>query len=156
MAKFILFIFLFQFSVLFSQSRKVKVKLLQYVPYCGGSNSTKNLAKTPNKPVVYAKKKLIFISQDQNIDTLGTDKNGYLKLGLPYGTYLVYEPWKFYRTLPIGFSENNIDMDCMKEEWQKEDLLIVISKKTITIANNIILLKCPSEFPCLTKIKSSN
>lgn len=149
MLKLLVCCLLVQSLFLSAQSRKSKIKLVQYLPYCGGANTTKKLKNTPNKSVVYSNKRLIFISQDQTIDTLTTDKSGYLKLKLPYGTYLVYEPWKYYHTLPKGFLPASINMDCLKEEWLKEDLKIVISKKTITVANNIILLKCPNEFPCL-------
>ena len=34
--------------------------------------------------------------------------------------------------------------------YTEEDLKIVVSKKTTTIANNLILLECPDKHPCLT------
>ena len=136
---------------LFSQTKKSKVKLVQYIPYCGGAKPSKDLENTPNKGIAYANKKLIFVSDKQKIDTIITDKNGYLKMNLPYGTYLVYEPWKFYNKIPNGMDANNIDTACIKEQWHKEDLKIVLSKKTVTIANNLIYPKCPYQFPCLIK-----
>ena len=147
---YVLFFILISFSLV-SQTKKSKVKLVQYLPYCGGAKPNKDLANTPNKGIAYANKKLVFISDKQIIDTIITDKNGYLKMNLPYGTYLVYEPWKFYNKIPNGMDVNNIDTACINEQWHKEDLKIVLSKKTVTIANSLIYPKCPYQFPCLIK-----
>jgi hypothetical protein len=136
-----------------SQTKKTRIKLVQYLPYCGGANTTKDFKNTPNKSVVYSNKKLIVIS-DEHIDTVITDKSGYLKTTWGYGTYLLFEPWKYYKQIPKGYSEQNLDMNCLKQEWLKEDLKIVVSKKATTVANNIILLKCPNEFVCLTDKRS--
>jgi hypothetical protein len=147
---FILMFFLFSIS-LFSQARKSKIKIVQYMPYCGGAKPNKKLENTPNKGIRYANKKLIYISDKQKIDTITTDKNGYLKFNLPYGTYYLYEPWKYYMKIPKGMKEDNIDKECLKEEWAKEDMKITISKKTITVVDNLKLPKCPHQFPCLIK-----
>jgi hypothetical protein len=139
----------------FSQVKKVRIKLVQYLPYCDKANTNKELKKTPDKAVLYANKKLIVISGD-HVDTITTDKTGYIKASWPYGTYLLFEPWKYYKQVPKGFSELQLDRVCLQKEWLKEDLKIVVSKKTTTVANNIILLKCPSEFPCLTIKNTQN
>ncbi len=135
----------------FSQTKKVRLKLVQYLPYCGGMKPNKDLENNPNKGTLYANKKLIIINEHQEIDTITTDKSGYIKTTWAYGTYLLFEPWKFYKKIPSGQNPDNVDMDCLKEEWKKEDLKIVVSKKTITVANNIIFIKCPYQFPCLIK-----
>lgn len=134
---------------MFSQVRKSKIKIVQYMPYCGGAKPNKELQNTPNKGISYSNKKLIYISDKQRIDTLTTDKNGYLKFTLPYGTYFLYEPWKYYMKIPKGYDEANINKECLKEEWAKEDMKITISKKTITVVDNLKLPKCPYQFPCL-------
>jgi hypothetical protein len=139
----------------FAQSKKVRIKLVQYISYCNESGSAKELKNTPNKSTVYANKKLIVISGD-HIDTITTDKSGYIKESWAYGTYLAFEPWKYYKKIPKGFSELNLDMDCLQKEWLKEDLKIVVSKKTTTVANNIILIKCPDEFTCLSDHKNQH
>jgi hypothetical protein len=133
----------------FSQAKKVRIKMVQYLPYCDKANTTKDVKNTPTRSVVYANKKLIVVSAD-HIDTITTDKTGYIKVSWSYGTYLVFEPWKYYKQIPKGFSSQQLDMACLQKEWLKEDLKIVVSKKTTTVANNIILLTCPSEYPCLT------
>lgn len=139
----------------FSQTKKTRIKLVQYLPYCGGANTTKDLKNTPNKSVVYSNKRLIVVSEN-HIDTVATDKYGYLKTTWAFGTYLLFEPWKYYKQIPKGFSEQKLDMNCLRQEWLKEDLKVVVSKKTTTVANNIILLKCPNEFVCLTDKQSQN
>ena len=141
---------LFSFS-LFAQTRKSKIKLVQYLPYCGGAKPNKDLKNTPNKSVTYANKKLIFISDKQIIDTIITDKNGYLRYNLSYGTYYFYEPWKYYKQIPKGMQVDNINMDCLKEEWAKEDLKMTVSKKTVRVVNNLLYPKCAYQFPCLIK-----
>lgn len=145
---FILILLLVNIS-LFSQVRKSKIKIVQYMPYCGGAKPDKELKNTPNKGISYCNKKLIYVSDKQRIDTLTTDKNGYLRFNLPYGTYFFYEPWKYYMKIPKGFDESNINKECLKEEWVKEDMKITISKKTITVVDNLKLPKCPYQFPCL-------
>lgn len=136
---------------LFSQSKKMKIKIVQYIPYCGGAKPNKDLQNTPNKGMAYVNKKLIYVSDKQKIDTLTTDKNGYLKLNLPNGTYFIYEPWKYYMKIPLGMQETNLNKECLKEEWAKEDLKITISKKTMTVVDNLKLPKCQYQFPCLIK-----
>ncbi|HRG00090.1 MAG TPA: prealbumin-like fold domain-containing protein [Bacteroidia bacterium] len=145
---FVFILFIVGFSM-FSQVRKSKIKIVQYMPYCGGAKPNKELQNTPNKGISYSNKKLIYISDKQRIDTLITDKNGYLKFTLPYGTYFLYEPWKYYMKIPKGYDEANINKECLKEEWAKEDMKITISKKTITVVDNLKLPKCPYQFPCL-------
>ncbi|MBL7934880.1 MAG: hypothetical protein JNM51_03630 [Bacteroidia bacterium] len=146
---------LFFFSILIfscslmAQSKKMKLKLVQYIPYCGGVTSKSDLKNTPNKSKVYANKKLVVVSDNHVIDTLITDKSGYLKANFENGIYYLFEPWKYYQKIPAGFTEINLDMDCLKEQWKKEDLKIVVSKKTTTVANNIKLLECPDQFPCM-------
>ena len=149
MKLFFVHIFLLASFFSFSQARKTKIKIVQYIPYCGGARPNKEFPNTPNEGIAYANKKLIYISDKQKIDTLTTDKNGYLKLNLPYGTYFVYEPWKYYMKIPKGMDEQNLNIDCLKDEWAKEDMKITISKKTITVADNLKLPKCPYQFPCL-------
>ncbi len=151
----LVFVCLLMSFSLFSQ-KKTRIKLVQYFPYCGEVQSSRNLKESPNKSVVYGNKKLIVISEQHVVDTIITDKSGYIKTTWAYGTYLLYEPWKYYKKIPAGFTERNIDMVCLQKEWGKEDLKIVVSKKTTTVANNIILLKCPNEFPCFVKEKSNN
>lgn len=133
----------------FSQTKKVKIKIVQYIPYCGGAKPTPEIIKASEKPVAYANRKLIIISDKNLIDTIVTDKNGYLKKTMLYGIYKAYEPWKFYEKAPIDIKESNLNIDCLKEEWRKEDLKITVSKKSTLIENNLKHPKCPYQFPCL-------
>lgn len=145
---YICFIILCHFSLM-SQSKKVKIKLVQYIPYCGGAKPTPEMTKASETAIVYASRKLILVSDKEKIDSVMTDKNGYLSKVLPYGIYKVYEPWKFYKRTPDGLQENNLNMDCLKEQWAKEDVRITISKKATLTENNLKHPKCPYQFPCL-------
>ncbi len=139
-------------SVCFSltaQSKRVKLKLVQYIPYCGGARPTPEILKASQEEVPYSNKKLIFISSKGKVDTVFTDANGIVNKKLPCGTYKFFEPWKFYKKIPYGIPENNIQMDCLKEEWTKEDLKITVSKKSTLIENNLKYPACPYKFPCL-------
>lgn len=150
MMRFLIIFFLL--SVCFSltaQSKKVKLKLVQYIPYCGGAKPTPEILKASQEEVQYSNKKLIFISSKGKIDTIYTDTNGIVSKKLSYGIYKFFEPWKFYKKIPYGFSENNIQMDCLKEEWAKEDVKITVSKKATLIENNLKYPLCPYKFPCL-------
>ncbi len=133
----------------FSQTKKVKIKLVQYIPYCGGAKPTAEIQKAVAKPVSYSNKKLIVISNTQKVDTVLTDKNGYFVKILSYGNYKVYEPWKYYNQIPKGISADNLNADCLKQEWVKEDLRISVSKKGVFIDNEMKYPKCPYQFPCL-------
>lgn len=153
MKKLLLYInILFSFSM-YSQVKKVKIKLVQYPSYCDNNTNKQDIKNTPNKSIVYSNKKLIYITDQFIVDTIITDKSGYIKTTWAYGTYKLFEPWKYYKTKPTIQQANNINMECLQYEWLKEDLKIVVSKKTTTVANNIILLKCPHEFPCLINKK---
>lgn len=133
----------------FSQSKKVKLKLVQVMSYCGGARPTEEMKNAAEIPVAYSGKKLISVSDKQRIDTLFTNAQGCLIKKLPYGTYTIYEPWKYYKVIPKGMQENNLDMDCLKEEWLKEDLKIIISRKSTQVINNLKYPKCEHQFPCL-------
>jgi hypothetical protein len=133
----------------FSQTKKVKLKLVQVMPYCGGAKPTEEMKKASELPVAYANKKLIYISDKQKVDTLLTDAKGVLSTKLSYGVYAIFEPWKYYKALPKGMQESNLQMDCLKEEWLKEDLKITVTKKAAQVVNHLKYPKCAQLFPCL-------
>ncbi len=132
----------------FSQTKKVKVKIAQIVAYCGGIKPTAEMEAQQKIPVPYSCRKLICVSDKNKIDTVTTDKNGFLITKRALGTYSFFEPWKFYKKLPNGEQESNMKMDCLAEEWAKPDLKITVAK-TITVVNNLEYKPCPYRFPCL-------
>lgn len=131
------------------QTRKVRLKLFQYKPYCGEATSKKELKKSPDRAISYVNKTLICISDEQKIDTVKTDSKGYLILTLHYGSYHFYEPWKYYHKKPPEHINSDLDPVCLTKEWETFDLKVNVSKKTITVANNLLLPLCPDKFPCL-------
>jgi hypothetical protein len=148
MKKVFFILSILSFTALFSQTKKVKIKLTQTVPYCGGARPTPEMEAQQKIPVAYANKKLICISATHKIDTLTTDVKGYLITNLTIGTYNFFEPWKYYKKNPTDENENNINMDCLSKEWTKPDLIITVSKK-IKLINNIEYKICPYRFPCI-------
>lgn len=148
MKYFFCVILLIYLNSIIAQEKNIRIKLEQYIPNC--KNGSVETNKNPKSSIVYKNKTLI-VKSENYIDSVKTDKNGYIKTKWNYGTYYLYEPWKYYKLIPKEYSQKNIDKLCLENEWTKEDLKIVVSKKTTTVANNIILLKCPEEFPCLIK-----
>ena len=146
--KYLCFILMCHFSLM-SQSKKVKIKLVQYIPYCGGAKPSAEMTKASETAIAYSHKKLILVSNKEKIDTVVTDKNGNFIKTLSYGVYKAYEPWKFYKKIPSGTQESNLNMDCLKEEWIKEDVKIIVSEKMTLTENNLKHPKCPYLFPCL-------
>jgi len=148
MKKIILILAILSFTTGFSQIKKVSVKIAQFIPYCGGARPTAEMEAKSKIATPYANKKLIYVSEKNKIDTITTDKNGYLKTQLPQGKYNFFEPWKYYKQIPNGESESNIKMDCIAIEWAKADLVITVTKN-ITVVNNLIYPACAYRFPCL-------
>ena len=148
MKKIVLILSILSFTTGFSQTKKVSVKIAQFIPHCGGARPTPEMEARLKIAVPYANKKLIYVSENHKVDTVTTDKNGYLKTKLPQGKYNFFEPWKYYKQIPNGEPESNIKMDCLATEWAKADLTITVAKK-ITVINNLIYPACAYRFPCL-------
>ena len=148
MKKTILILAILSFTTGFSQTKKVCVKIEQFIPYCGGARPTHEIEAKLKIATPYANKKLIYVSENNKVDTITTDKNGCLKTKLPQGKYNFFEPWKYYKQIPNGETESNIKMDCIAAEWAKADLIIIVAKKN-TIVNNLIYPACAYRFPCL-------
>lgn len=148
MKKIIVIISILSFTSGFSQTKKVCVKIAQFIPYCGGARPSPEMEAKLKIATPYANKKLIYVSENNKIDTITTDKNGYLKTKLAQGKYNFFEPWKYYKQIPNGEPESNIKMDCLAIEWAKPDLVITVAK-TNTVVNNLIYPACPYRFPCL-------
>ncbi|MDF2448648.1 MAG: hypothetical protein K0R26_1152 [Bacteroidota bacterium] len=145
-----LFFIIFLLAPLLSvcQTKQVKLKVVQVMPYCGGAKPSKNI-QDKNVAAPYACKKLVFVSDQQKVDSLATNAKGELSIKLPYGDYKFFEPWKYYRKIPEGMAEDNLQMDCLEKEWGSEDLRIIVTKKGTQIQNNLKFPKCPHQFPCL-------
>ncbi len=148
MKKTILILAILSFTTGFSQTKKVCLKIEQFIPYCGGARPTHEMEAKLKIATPYANKKLIYVSENNKVDTITTDKNGCLKTKLPQGKYNFFEPWKYYKQIPNGETESNIKMDCIAAEWAKADLIIIVAKKN-TIVNNLIYPACAYRFPCL-------
>ena len=79
MKKLILILAILSFTTGFSQTKKVCVKIAQFIPYCGGARPAPEMEAKLKIATPYANKKLIYVSENNKIDTITTDKNGCLK-----------------------------------------------------------------------------
>jgi hypothetical protein len=134
-----------------AQTKKpLKFKLTQVQAYCGGVHPSPEMEAELKKPMPYANKTLIRVSDKNKVDTITTDANGYIIAPTKIGKYNYFEPWKYFKQIPNNEPESNIKMDCIKSQWACPDLVLTVAKKT-TLVNNIEYQKCPHSFPCLIK-----
>ncbi len=113
-------------------------------PRCGGK-------KNPDTTSYFllANKKWIIRYPSGKIDTLLTDINGKIKIPSQKGTYLLYEPWKFYQSTP-GFPIQLYDKTCLQKEYTIPDFTIkVISNKKYSILPLYHSPYCMDKHPCL-------
>jgi hypothetical protein len=133
----------------FSQKKTVKLKMTQYIPYCGGAKPSPEITTKLNAPVPYANKTLIYVSDKNKIDSVKTNAKGVLNLKLSYGSYKFFEPWKYYRQIPYGEKESNINMECLALEWEIADMKITVGKKIVYDEYKLLYPICSYRFPCL-------
>jgi hypothetical protein len=144
----IAFLFLCLFS--YSQKKKVTAKITYREPYCGGARPTEEMVAESQKQKNYSGKMMMLVSEKGKIDSAKTNEQGELKFKLKKGTYKLFEPWRYYLNTPNGGDANDFNLDCLKQEWEKEAYLIVVTKKEIKIAPRTeIVAFCPSEVPCI-------
>ena len=149
MKKIISILAILSFTTGFSQKKTVKLKMNQFIPYCGGARPTPEMEAKLKNATPYANKKLIYISDKNKIDTVVTNAKGILNIKLAYGTYKFFEPWKYYQQIPYGEKERNIKMDCLVLEWAKSDMQITVGKKIVYDEYKLLYPICPYRFPCL-------
>ena len=149
MKKIILILAILSFTTGFSQTKKIKLKMVQFMPYCGGMRPTPEMEAKLKIATPYANKTLIYISDKNKIDSIVTDSKGVLKLKLPYGVYNFFEPWKYYKQIPFGEKEKNIKMECLVLEWAKSDMKITVGKTVVYNEYKLLYPICAYRFPCL-------
>jgi len=147
---FSLLLFLFCTFFCFSQKKKISLTITQLEPYCGGARPTKEMQQQTQIPKPYVNKTMIVVSESGKVDSSKTNALGVLKLKLKPGKYKLLEGWHYYKRIPTGFSEKDFDMNCLKQEWQKELYSIIVdSKKAEAIPERGIIIYCPWATPCL-------
>lgn len=129
---------------------KVKAQINFEQSYCGGIRPPAEILENITKPKPYANKTIVIISNKGNVDSLKTNETGFFSVKLKKGSYKVFESWRFYKKGSEGLPESNFEKDCLKIEWQKEILEIIITKKGIKITNkNKIINHCTWDLPCM-------
>ncbi len=150
MKKLLTLVFLISAFLTFGQKRLIRCQVTQKHPYCGGARPTPDMEKDALIPKPYARKTFIYKIKSK-VDSVTIDDNGFFTVTLKPGTYKFYEPWKFHKRTQDGSPIDHFDKKCLEAEWKKEDLLLVVSKKTEKFTNNIEQGKCEWQYPCYLK-----
>jgi hypothetical protein len=151
MKKITLFVLVFLSFTISAQKQSVSFQIKQIHPYCGGARPTPEMEAAGRSPQPYANQKLFIVSDKGYKDSLVTDAEGNFKTNLKAGTYKVYEPWKFHKRTPNGEALGDYNMECLKKEWKKEDIKIIIAKNKPEITDHLTQGKCPWQQECLLK-----
>jgi hypothetical protein len=132
--------------------KEVKLKVSQYMPYCGGARPPKDVEQAARTAQPYANMTLIYKNAKGKVDSVKTDDTGMATLNLNYGTYTFYEAWRHYKKLPDPSLKNNYDKKCMEKEWNKPLIVIIASEKIDEKLRTIEIYQlCPHQQPCAIK-----
>lgn len=135
------------FSIWFYLNVKAQfsVTLKYKIPKCGGKKNTDTTAY-----FLLANKKWIVQYPSGKTDTLTTDINGKIKIPPKKGTYLIFEPWKYYKQFPPYFPEQFYNKQCIADWWKIPDFTIrVLSNKKYKLTPPYLITYCPDKHPCL-------
>lgn len=131
---------------IYSQAQ-VSITLKYKKNKCGGAKN-----QDTTSYFLLANKKWIIEYPTKKIDTIITDVQGKIKLPTQKGTYLLYEPWKYYHTAPSDFPLSLYDKNCLISSYSIPDFTILItSKKKYKISPLYFYIPCPDKHPCLRK-----
>ncbi|GAB4202653.1 MAG: hypothetical protein Fur0023_08790 [Bacteroidia bacterium] len=114
-------------------------------PNCGGK-------KNPDTTSYFllANKKWMIQYPSGKIDTVYSDINGKVKIPAKKGTYLLYEPWKYYHSTPSDFPLQLYDKNCLQMHYAIPDFTIyVVSNKKYRLRPQALQIYCIDKHPCL-------
>lgn len=133
-----------------AQKKLVEVNVTCTQAYCGGARPTDEMLAEIQKPKPYANKKMYLLSEKGKKIAVKTNSTGSFKVKVAHGNYKLMELWRIKNLSPNGAPLANFDMDCLKPEWEKEVMVIRVTKEKIDIEpKNEITLSCDWAFPCL-------
>ena len=133
-----------------AQKKLIEVSVLCTQAYCGGARPTDEMLAEIQKPKPYANKKMYLISEKGKKIAVKTNSDGNFKAKVTHGNYKLMEFWRIKKLSPNGAALANFDKDCLKPEWEKEVMLIRVTKEKIDFElKNEIALYCDWAFPCL-------
>ncbi|MBL7919121.1 MAG: hypothetical protein JNJ40_02335 [Bacteroidia bacterium] len=133
-----------------SQKKLVSAQINFMQPYCGGARPTPEIIKDSETPRPYANKTIVFVSSTGKTDSVKTNAAGLFSAKLKIGDYKLYEAWRYYKKADGGMVVSDFDVECLKEEWQKEIKIVTVTKTEIKFSEkNEIIEVCPWNLPCI-------
>ena len=149
---FILFINLVNTG--FAQKIKLELQFFYKENYCGGIKPNPEILaqSEQNKPL--SNYKLYVYIKNKCVDSLTTNDSGIVTTNLKSGTYILLEAWKHFKKTPDGALINNYDKACLKKEYSKANYTLTLKTATnfnLQQNNELIIGKCPHQYPCLLK-----
>lgn len=139
-----------------AQQKSVSTQINFKQPYCGGARPSAEMLADAEKSIPYSNKTIIIISNKGRVDSVKTNSNGLFSANLAFGTYKVYEAWRYYKKSAGGMAVSDFNPKCLKKEWKKEILQIIVTEKdTKIIEKNNIVVVCPWNLPCILETKKT-
>lgn len=147
---FVLFLILATNASCQKKMHKIKISYIQ--PYCGGARPSPEMVADGEKLRPYTGKTIIIVSEKGKVDSAKTDNEGYLNKKLAPGKYKLFEPWRFHKKTQTGEPQKDFDKDCLKAEWSKHFMEVVVTKTALTQkSDNPIIQNCSWDAPCLNE-----
>lgn len=152
-----LLLFLVSSALFFSaQQKTVSTQINFKQPYCGGARPSAEMLAEAEMAKPYAGKTIIIVSSKGKVDSSKTNSKGLFSANLNIGTYKVYEAWRYYKKGAGGMAVSDFNKKCLKKEWKKEILQIIVTEKDTKIVDkNEIIIVCPWNLPCILETKKS-
>lgn len=130
--------------------KKVMLEVKYFQPYCGGARPTPEMEKDAQTAKPYASKYIYLISQKGKVDSVKTNEVGVFYTLLKPGVYKCFVDWRYKKQSPDLSSPDRFDKECLKTEWDKEFMIITVTKLKITSQyTSQIINYCDYNLPCL-------
>lgn len=126
----------------------IEIKYIQ--PYCGGARPTEEMLEDAKKEKKYSDMEVMLVSAKNKMIKAKTDAEGKLNVKVPYGTYKLFEAWRYNKKTPNGEDLKEFDENCLKAEWEKSFMTVEFTKtKTAQKSDGPIIMFCSPNAPCL-------
>jgi len=136
-----------------AQKKKLTAEIKYIQPYCGGARPTEEILEDAKKEKKYSGMEVILVSDKNKVIKSKTDQEGKLNVKAGYGTYKLYEAWRYNKQAPNGEDLKEFDENCLKAEWARSFMTIEFTKaKTVQKSEGPIILFCSPNAPCLRAV----
>ncbi len=120
---------------------------------CAGAAETEGAKLYNETNIAFANQTIYLYKKNKCVDSIVTDKEGKFSKKLNHGKYAMFLPYKHYKTIPFG-STNDFKMECMEKEWLIPDAILKVSwKGTHRINYRIAIQFCEWQYNCLKNIR---